>query len=204
MEDKIKMLLEHDVKVIRTREQKFQVTCKGRAHRGLLRNRAVHECVLAHDGSIHCSCYKPTLLHKPCSHVIAACREAGVQPGSFVSLYYTKQSIAVILNHEVYGYAMVGTFTEENTSKVYIPDPEMKIHHPGHRRTCRIRNGMDKAEARRSQKCCTSCGGFGHSYKRCPLMDVPGTAEAGPSGNPTDGAPSDFRASTARHSCSMP
>ena len=102
MKDKIKKLMEHDVKVIRTREQKFQVTCKGRAHRGLLRNRAVHECVLAHDGSIHCSCYKPTLLHKPCSHVIAACREAGVQPGSFVSLCYTKQSIAEIWNHKVF------------------------------------------------------------------------------------------------------
>ena len=150
MEDKIKILLEHDVKVIRTREQKFQVTCKGRAHRGLLRNRAEHECVLAHDGSIHCSCYKPTLLHKPCSHVIAACREVGVQPKSFVSLYYTKQSIAEICNQEVYGYVMVGTFTEENPSKVYIPDPETRIQHPGRRRTRRIRNGMDEAEAGRS------------------------------------------------------
>ena len=90
MEDKIKKSQEHDVRVMGTQEQRFQVTCKGRAHRGLIRHRVVHECVLAHDWSIHCSCYKPTLLHKPCSHVIAACREAGVQPGSFVSLYYTK------------------------------------------------------------------------------------------------------------------
>ena len=43
---------------------------------------------------------------------------------------------------------------------------------------------------------------FGYSYKRCPLMDVPGNTEAGPSGNPTDGAPPDFRASSCK--CNQP
>lgn len=204
MEDKISKSRKHDVRVMGTREQRFQVTCKGRAHRGILRNRVVYECILAHDGSIHCSCYKPTLLHKPCSHVIAACREVGVQPESFVSLYYMKQSIAETWNQEVYGYAMVGSFTEENPSKVYISDPETRIQHHGRRRTRRIHNGMDEAEAGRSQRCCTSCGGFGHSYKSCPLMDVPGNAEAGPSGNPTDDAPPDFRASSMCHLRSRP
>ena len=55
---------------------------------------------------------------------------------------------------------------------------------------------MDEAEARKPTKCCTMCGGFGHSYKRCPMMELPRSAEAGPSGNAGDGAPPDLSSST--------
>jgi len=112
----------HDVRVMGTMERRFEVTCKGRSNRGMHRNRMVHECVLAQDGTIHCSCYKPTLLHKSCSHVIAACREAGVQPGSFISAYYRKDTIAALWNQEVFAFAMVDTYVQENALKIYIPD----------------------------------------------------------------------------------
>jgi hypothetical protein len=198
MEDKIEKSQLHDVRIMGTRDQRFEVACRGRAQRGLHRNRVVHECVIHQDGRVHCSCYKPTLLHKPCSHVIAACREADIQFTQFVSVYYRKESIAAVWNQEVYGFAMVGTFTKENVNTLYIPDPETKITHRGRRKTRRIRNGMDEAEAGRSTRPCTMCGGVGHNYKKCPMTELPGSAEAGPSGNADDGAPPDFRSSSTR------
>nr|XP_051214042.1 uncharacterized protein LOC127331868 [Lolium perenne] len=36
-----------------------------------------------------CSCNKPQLLHKPCSHVIAVCCEIGVRTASYMSPYYS-------------------------------------------------------------------------------------------------------------------
>jgi len=200
MEAKIKKSRLHDVKEMGTRDRRFEVTYKGRSNRGIHRNRVVYEYLLAEDGTIHCSCYKPTLLHKPCSHVLAACGEAGVQAGLFVSAYYRKDTIAAVWNQEVFGFAMVDTFVQENANKVYITDHATMIAHQGHRKTRRIRNGMDEAEAGRSIKCCTNCGNLGHNYKRCPLTDLPGFVEAGPSGNATDGAPPDFRSSSTRRS----
>ena len=193
MDDKVQKSLLHDVRVIGTRELRFEITCKGRSSRGIHRNRVVHECILTHEGSIQCSCFKPTLLHKPCSHVIAACREASIAPMTFVSNYYKKETIAAVWEQEVYGFAMVDNFVQEPEQPVLIPDPATKICHRGRRQTRRIRNGMDVAEAGKSKKICTNCGQDGHTYKRCPQQDLPGCAEAGPSGNPGDGEAPDFR-----------
>jgi len=39
------------------------------------------------------------------------------------------------------------------------------------------------------KKRCKLCGADGHTYKKCPELSVPtAAAEAGPSGNPTDGS----------------
>ena len=39
------------------------------------------------------------------------------------------------------------------------------------------------------KKHCNLCGADGHTYKKCPQLSVPtAAAEAGPSGNPTDGS----------------
>ena len=95
---------------------------------------------------------------------------------------------------------MVDTYVQENAQKNYIPDPAAMIGHRGRRKIRRICNGMDEAEAGRSIKCCTNCGNLGHNYERCPLTDLPGSAEAGQSGNAADGAPLDFKTSSARRS----
>jgi len=187
--DKVRKAELHDVQIWGTLEHRFNVTCRGRAQSGLRRRRVTHECVIGQHGRIHCSCYKPTLMHMPCSHIIAACRETGLGFQQYVSTYYRKQTIAAVWNQEVYSTALVGTFTQENIVLAYIPDPETKILHRGRRRTRRIRNGMDEAEAGKQTRCCTMCGGLGHTYKRCPMMAIPGAAEAGPSGNAADGAP---------------
>jgi len=56
MDAKIKKSSLHDVRVMGTRERRFEVTCKGRSNRGMHRNRVVHKCLLAEAGTIHCSC----------------------------------------------------------------------------------------------------------------------------------------------------
>ena len=53
MDAKISKSRLHDVRVMGTMERRFEVTCKGRSNRGMHRNRVVHECVLAQDGTIH-------------------------------------------------------------------------------------------------------------------------------------------------------
>jgi len=189
MQKKVRKVELHDVRLWGSQELRFDVTCKGRAQSGSRRSRTTHECVITNHGRIHCSCYTPTLLHKPCSHIIAACREVGLGFQQFVLDFYKKASIAAVWNQEVYSTAMLGTFTQENTVAAHIPDPETKITHRGRRRTRRIRNGMDEAEAGKQTRCCTMCGVVGHTYKRCPMLDNTGSAKAGPSGNAADGAP---------------
>ncbi|WVZ67009.1 LOW QUALITY PROTEIN: hypothetical protein U9M48_016155 [Paspalum notatum var. saurae] len=81
----------------------------------------------------------------------------------------------------------------------------MKISHKGRRKTRRIRNGMDEAEAGKRPKQCTQCGAVGHNYKKCPQNAVSGAAEAGPSGNATDGAPPSFEmTSSSRMAAGLP
>ena len=101
----------------------------------------------------------------------------------------------------------MGRFTQDNENKMFIPDPATKKG-KGRRQTHRIRNGMDESESGKAQKRCSQCGALGHNYKRCPQNAIHGDADAGPSGNPTDGAPPTFRPSLpriahGRHSVSL-
>ncbi|WVZ95563.1 hypothetical protein U9M48_041309 [Paspalum notatum var. saurae] len=192
MKTKMDKAQKHNVVIMATREQRFEVACKDTSRRGVRRERTVQECLIGNNGIIHCSCFKPQLLHLPCSHVLAACREVSVDPTTFVSAYYKKETIAATWKQELYGYGMVRTYTELNVPKWYILDTSMKIAHKGRHQTRHIRNGMDEAEAEKRPKQCTQCGAVGHNYKKCPQNAVPGAAEARPSGNATDGAPPSF------------
>ena len=141
-----------------------------------------------------CKCKKPQLLHLPCSHVIAACSESGLDPGVFVSQYYRKETAVHTWGHEIYGIGSLGSFTTPNISPMYIPNPDAR-RGVGRRQTLRIRNGMDESEAGKKKKRCNLCGADGHTYKKCPKMQEDNAgAEVGPSGNPTDGLPPDFGA----------
>ena len=74
------------------------------------REKHVQECVLRPDAYI-CSCHKPKLLHLPCTHVIAACFEAGgLQPCMYVSNYFLKETIWMTWRHEIYGFRILGDF----------------------------------------------------------------------------------------------
>ena len=92
MQQKIAKAKLHRVISAGTMEHRFEVVCKDRTSRGIRRNRVVQETLIRADGNAFCSCMKPKLLHFPCSHLIAACAESGLQPGVFVSPYFNKEA----------------------------------------------------------------------------------------------------------------
>ena len=82
-------------------EHRFEVLCKDRTGRGIRRDRVVQESLITVDGKAFCTCMKPKLLHLPCSHLIAACAESGLQPGVFISPYFSKEAAVSTWGHEV-------------------------------------------------------------------------------------------------------
>jgi hypothetical protein len=85
---------------------------------------------------------------------------------------------------------MVGAFTESANLVIYIPNPRTVRVKRGRRQTRRIRNDMDESELRTRIQRCSACNQSGHTYKRCLNNDAgPSSAEAGPTGDATDGIP---------------
>ena len=68
-----------------TKDQKFEVSCKDRTGKGVRRQRVVQDCLITPEGKVFCRCKKPQIFHLPCSHIIAACSESGLEPEVFVS-----------------------------------------------------------------------------------------------------------------------
>jgi hypothetical protein len=153
------------------------------------RQTPVKECILKVDGTC-CSCMRPKLLHILCSYVRAACADIGHPVDIFVFHYFRKEIIASTWQYEIYGFRMVGAFTEAANPVIYIPDPRTTQVKRGRRQTRRIRNDMDESELRTRIQRCIACNQSGHTYKRCPNNDVgPSSTEAGPTGDATDGRP---------------
>ncbi|WVZ79870.1 hypothetical protein U9M48_027398 [Paspalum notatum var. saurae] len=119
-------------------EHRFEVLCRDKGRRGGNHERHVQECVLYNN---HCvrTCHKPRLYHRPCTH------------------------------SEIYGFAMAGNFTgTPDGAPDFIPNPHPDMKQRiGRRKTRRIRNNMDDAEARPRVVICSGCNEFGHSYKKC-------------------------------------
>src|SRR6266540_1228064 len=125
------------------------------------------------------------------------CRMCGVQPTTFVSPYFTKEAVACTWDQEIYGIRVFETFTQNRAQPWYIPDPETKKKGPGRRQTCHIRNTMDESELGKVARRCSQCNNYGHNYKKCPMNEHHDAAEAGPSGNASDGRPPEFASTTA-------
>jgi len=92
MKEKIEKAQYHRVVSMGTKDQRFEVLCKDRTGQGVRRQRVVQDCLITPEGKVFCRCKKPQLLHLPCSHVIAACSESGLEVGVFVSEYYRKET----------------------------------------------------------------------------------------------------------------
>ena len=159
----------HRVTSMGVAEHKYEVLCRDKGRIGGNHERHVHECVLRNDHCV-CSCRKPLLYHRPCTHVIAACAEAGgLHPRVFVSPYYMKDAIYHTWRHEINGFAIVGSFTSTpQGAPDFIPNPHPDMRRKqGRRKTRRIRNDMDDAEAGPRVIICSKCNDFGHTYKKC-------------------------------------
>lgn len=162
-----KKAMKHQALVQGTQQHRFEILCQDKAGKGIYRKRVKQECVLKADGTCHCSCSKPKLLHRPCTHVIAAAAECGIPDAVYVSQYFSKQAIYHTWSGEIYGFGIAGEFTETNDEVLNIPDPSKLRGKAGRRRTRRIRNDMDESEAGRVKRC-SKCDEHGHTYKHCP------------------------------------
>ncbi|BAH91629.1 Os02g0285700 [Oryza sativa Japonica Group] len=188
MEDKIKKARRHRVVAQGTQVHKYEIMCVDRSRRGIYRKQAVQECVLKADGGCTCSCMKPKLRHLPCSHVLAAAGDCGISPNVYVSNYFRKEAIFHTWSEEIYGFGISGSYTTLSAKVFYIPDPSKLRVKKGRRQTRRIRNDMDESEAGGRTLCCSKCDLRGHTYKKCPKnAEVPSGADAGPSGQASDG-----------------
>ena len=81
MKEKIENAQYHRVVSMGTKDQRFEVSCKDRTGQGVRRQRVVQYCLIMPEGNVFCRCKKPQFLHLPCSRVIAACSESGLDPG---------------------------------------------------------------------------------------------------------------------------
>jgi hypothetical protein len=189
IKDKIEKARLHNVRRVGTQQHRFEIICKERFRRGVNCPVVVHECQLDFNGICFCTCNKPYLLHRPCSHVIAASSKTNMSLTSFVSPYFMKEAVLATWSGEIYGSAIVGQFTTDRGDDYrWGPDLGRLRQKPGRRRSRRIRNDMDESEIRRrrSQRC-TICNRDGHTYKYCTVGRENTTAQAGPSGNASGG-----------------
>lgn len=177
--------LQHRVESLGGLERKFEVFCRDKGRLGGRREKNLQEVIIK-DEECHCtcSCHKPRLYHRPCSHVIAACIEVGgLEAARFVPHYFRKETIFQTWATEIYGYRVIGTFVDNpGQSANYIPDPSPEMFQGIGRRRKRIRNNMDEAEAGRDVPICSKCLTPGHTYKKCTQSAYGwGTEQAGPS-----------------------
>jgi hypothetical protein len=113
----------HHVRQCGTQELKFEVAPKDRARRGMRRQIPIKECILKFDGTCCYSCMRPKLLHIPCSHVMAVCADIRHPVDIYVFHYFRKETNASTWQYGIYGFRMVGSFTETANPLIYIPDP---------------------------------------------------------------------------------
>ena len=90
MDEKMEKAMSHTVVAIRNQERRFEVRL---ANKKLCANEMTHEVKIGNEvwPTCECTCNKPKLLHLPCSHVLAACRQLGMDAISFVSPYFLKE-----------------------------------------------------------------------------------------------------------------
>ena len=188
MTPKIKKAQYHSVRKVGTMEHRYEVYCKARYRRTVSREPVVQECVLQNNGLCTCSCMKPKLLHKPCSHVIAACSKIDFPLSTYMSQYFFKETLLSTWSGEIYGYGIFGQFTMDRGDEYrWGPDLSRLRLKRGRRRSRRIRNDMDESEIGGRRIRCSICNGEGHTFKNCMGLDNQLDRQAGPSGNATDG-----------------
>ena len=151
---------------------RFGVECKAKGGLGPTRQR-IHQKTELGNQICRCSCYKSQRLHRPCTHVIAACYEIrDFNHNRYVPEYYEKETVLSTWNQTIEGYLVRGSFTQDpKENAVYIPDPDLDMcQGVGRRKKKRIRNNMDESEASPAVIICSKCNNSGHTYKRCTAV----------------------------------
>ena len=116
----------HSVVAIGNQERRFEVRLANNKF-GCANELRTHEVKIGNEAwpTCECTCNKPKLLHLPCSHVLAACGQLGMDAISFVSPYFLKEAILNTWTGELMGFRSMGNFNSVNPAeRRYIPNPE--------------------------------------------------------------------------------
>uniref|UniRef100_A0ACD5YSK6 Uncharacterized protein n=1 Tax=Avena sativa TaxID=4498 RepID=A0ACD5YSK6_AVESA len=106
--------------------------------------------------SATCSCNKPQLLHKRCSHVIAVCCQIGVSTATYMSLYYSLTYLGRTWSGKFdeskisldYRYRYIMPFEDKITT--WIPDKRLERGLPSFLTSDRLETVAEEAEQQRS------------------------------------------------------
>ncbi|KAM0898261.1 hypothetical protein ACQ4PT_022029 [Festuca glaucescens] len=116
-----------------------------------------------------CSCNKPQLLHKPCSHVIAVCCEIGVRSAAYMSPYYSLPYLVCTWRRkfskfsreyrDIIPHQFRDIIPFERETPTWIPDKRLECGLPACLSPDRIQTAMVEEE----QQCRTENGSADHN-----------------------------------------
>lgn len=181
MGEKMENARSHTVVAIGNQEHRFEVRLPTDKF-GVGNELRTQEVKIGNEAwpTCECTCNKPKLLHLPCSHVLAACGQLGMDAISFVSPYYLKESVLSTWTGEMLGFRAMGNFNKVTPGeRRYIPDPGLLRTGTGRRPSRRIRNDMDESEAGGPSRQCFLCNHFGHRDTYCPTFGTGGATARG-------------------------
>ena len=172
MEEKIKKGRGHMARRVGNLQRRFEITLRHRTGFGNSVEEKIQEVQFNDYSSCTCTCNKPLLYHRPCSHVLAAAAKTKMEPRAFVSEHYMKEAVLNTWSGELWGFRIAGNFRNvEVGDRIYIPSMDLiRVGKVGRRKTRRIRNDMDEGEAGGLTRQCLYCMGFGHRMKYCQKM----------------------------------
>nr|AAT73690.1 hypothetical protein [Oryza sativa Japonica Group] len=143
MDEKSKKGGIHRVWPAGNRELLFEIRLRDKSGVGIGTTDVTLECTLWPEyHACKCNCNKPYLLHRPCSHVLAASAKGGVDGNIFVSPYFRKES------WEATWRAMCDFTRPPPGQANWVPDSNLLVDTKGRRQSRRIKNLMDEAEVK--------------------------------------------------------
>ena len=153
-------------------DRRFEITLRHRTGFGVANEEKIQKVDFDDEAGCACTCNKPMLYHKPCSHVLAAAALTKMERRAFVSPYFTREAVLNTWSGELWGYRIAGSFTTVPVGgRIYIPMMTLlRQARGGRQRTRRIRNDMDESEVGGPTRQCLYCMQFGHRMNRCSKM----------------------------------
>nr|CAH66295.1 OSIGBa0139J17.4 [Oryza sativa] len=150
MDEKSKKGGIHRVWPAGNRELLFEIRLRDKSGVGIGTTDITLECTLWPEyHACKCNCNKTYLLHRPCSHVLAASAKGGVDGNIFVSPYFRKESWEATWRGELRGWRALCDFIRPPPGQAnWVPDSNLLVDTKGRRQSRRIKNLMDEAEVK--------------------------------------------------------